>query len=193
MINKPLTLLVLLVVFSPVSALAAGGEGASVASLLWPLINFLIFASLIRYLYKKHVAGLLKARSVSIEEYLGRSKSELLKAEEEYNSLCEKLRDIDADKREIFARFDTEGSKLSKVILENANDLAKRLEADAKRQIDSELNQETRKLKQEAIKLAIDAAQVKLAQELTPEQDKALRAEALSGLVSEKTSEELRA
>jgi len=174
----------LAIFLAPSMALAAGGgEPAGLSSLLWPAVNFSIFVLVMRKLYRKHVSVLLRGRSASVKNHLDRARIDLAEAEESYQGLYNKLTNIEVDKRELFARFDTEGANLSKIILEQAGLQSQRVEADSKRQIDSELSQATKGLKRTAIEEAIKLAEAKLKDGLSVDQDKLLRSDALSALI----------
>ncbi len=182
---KSILIVLTILLLSPQLAFAAGGEAPALSSLIWPACNFAIFSFLLYRIYKKNVAGLLKSRAVSVKNHLGKAKKELVEAEENYQNLYDRLNNIESEKRELFARYDTEGAKLSKLILESANESSKRIDADSKRQVDSELNQTTKSLKQIAVKKAIALAEEKLRTGLTAEQDQKLRADALGCLMEE--------
>lgn len=167
---------------APAPALAAGGGDAGLSSLLFPIINFSIFSFLVSKIYKGNVAGLLKGRSLSTKEQLNKSANELRSATADFEVLRERLSNIDIEKRELFARYDTEGANQSRQILEAANLQAQRREADADRQVDAEASKAEKTIRSMTVQRAIQLAEARFRSEHSAESDSALRQDAINSL-----------
>jgi len=166
----------------PEPAFAAGGEGAGLSSLFFPLINFSIFSFILWRIYNKNIAGLLRARSASTKEELNNSANKLQSATSEFEGLRDRLNNIDIEKRELFARFDTEGANQSRQILESANRQTRRKASDAERQVEAERSRAEKGLRSLTLEKALRLAEAKFKKEHGLNEDAALREEALRSL-----------
>ncbi len=174
--------LLFLIVATP--AHAAGGSADPVMSFVWAIINFTLFFFLMLAIYKKHVARLIRARSARVAEHLQRSQNALAEAEQEYGSLKEKLNNIEGVKKDLFDRYNEEGRKQSTLLIESGNTSASRIKSDAERQVETELSQESKKIRKEVVASAVGKATKQL-QSLSKDDDAKLRADALQRFLNQ--------
>lgn len=185
-----LFLLVLSLVFSPVSAFAAGASfGTPVSNFIFSVINVALYAFLIRYLYNKHGRSALKARALKIKEHLQRSKAQIGEAQEKYDGLKSKLDGIELEKKELFKRYDEEGRSQSTLVVSNAKDSSSRLGTDTEKQIDNELSRASKKIREEAVGKASAKARKQLSS-LSDSDDKALRKKVLDEFLKQEAKVE---
>jgi len=182
----------LFVIAVPLDAYAAGGGGDPVMTLVWSIINFSLFFLIMLFIYKKNVARLVRARSARISEYLQRSKNALAEAEQEYGELKEKLNNIEGVKKDLFERYNEEGRKQSTLLIEGGNSSAVRIKSDAERQVETELSQESKKIRKEVVSTAVGKARKQLSG-LSEDEDKKLRADALNNFLNQEAAGRLAA
>jgi len=139
------------------------------------------------FLYKKHVAGQVRARSARITEHLQRSQKALAEAELEYGGLKEKLNNIEGVKKDLFDRYNEEGRKQSTLLIESGNVGASRIKSDAERQVETELSQESKKIRKEVVSSAVGKARQRL-QSLSVDEDRKLRADALKKFLNQQSA-----
>ncbi|MCB0346650.1 MAG: ATP synthase F0 subunit B [Bdellovibrionales bacterium] len=165
-------LLALFVVMVPSTALAEGGE---LATLWLPLVNFTLYGILLTFLYKKYGANLVKQRSIEIKERINSVASQLADAENKLEGVQARLSDIDEEKAALSRRYEEEGVSMSKAVAQNAKRQAERIAADTARQIEAELQQAKKMLHNEAVDKATEIARTRIGAELSAEQDRLLR------------------
>ncbi len=176
--------LIFLVIF-PSTAFAAGG-GDPKTMLMLSCINFSLFVALLVWVYKKFGAKELRARAARISDHIASSRKALAEAEHEYEGLKARLDDLEKVKKDLFVRYDQEGRKQSSLVLENASTSGIRISSDADRQVDTELSQASKKLREEVVGLAVEKTRGKLSS-ISAADDKRLRDEALKTFLSEAT------
>lgn len=175
--------LLLFVAALPSTALA---ESAGLETLWLPFFNFTLYAILLVWLYKRYGTGLVRQRALEIKEQVASAASALAEAERKLEVVQARLSEIDAEKALVVKRYEDEGAAMSRTIVANARKQAERIAADSKRQIDSELQQAKKMLRNEAVDRATEIARRRIGSELSPEQDRLLR----KAVVQEFTSQE---
>ncbi len=166
---------------------AAGGSADPVMTFVWSIINFALFFFLMLAVYKKNIARLIRARSAKVAEHLQRSQNALAEAEQEYGALKEKLNNIEGVKKDLFDRYNEEGRKQSTLLIESGNTSAARIQADAERQVGTELSQESKKIRKEVVTTAVGKATKQL-QSLSKDDDVKLRADALQRFLNQSSA-----
>ena len=169
--------LITLLLATPGVAFAAGGAGGNpgLSTLTFPALNFFMYVCAAIWLYGKFGKNVLHQRSVEIKDHLRKAAAALGESEQLFSSLRAELDDIDQEKAALITRYQQEGDTMSAKIVADAKEAAIRMDSDVKRQIDAELNQATKRLKREAVDMAMDLAKKRLRAELTGDHDKTLR------------------
>lgn len=185
--------LTLLFLGSPSVALAAGGETPGLSTLTFPALNFFMYICAAVYLYNRFGRNVLHQRSVEIKDHLRRAAAALGEAEQNFSTLRGDLDDIEQEKTELVRQYNSEGETMSAKIVADAKESAIRTESDVKRQIDAELNQATKKLKKEAVDMAMELARKRLKAELTAEHDRALRKQVVQEALVQKQTQQAEA
>lgn len=165
-------------------ASSSQGHGFSFQALLWPAVNFSIYALLISYYYKTRGITALKRRSVEIEARVEKAGLSLREARSERDQLKIRLMEIETEKAAIARHYEEEGRRMRESILSGANAKADTIADDTVRQIEREMSAARKELRREAIAEATRVARQLIANELTAEVDchlrKAVLEEALS-------------
>ena len=165
---------------------AAGGaraahHAAGIDSLGWPLVNFLLYAFIFRYLYKRLGAPALLDRAASFEQHLKRAGQTLDDAEQDVVSLRRRLKGIHEEQTALRERLAGEGVLIADRLIVQAEEAAVSMKNDVARRIARELHAATSEVKQSAIVRATELAREEL-RTLSEQDDYRLRQEALKGL-----------
>lgn len=186
-INKRISLVWVFIFFiNPNLVFAAGGaHGPSlgVESLLWPLVNFLIYLGILIYAYNRLVKPALYERSRQVVEKINKAAAVRLTAEEELKEVEERLRTIEGEKQEIREQLLVEGRNGVKEILKNAEQSAVSMRRDSERRMASDLGQAYNEIRKQIIKQAAERARRHLEAKLSPDDDYRLRQEALRAIL----------
>jgi F0F1-type ATP synthase membrane subunit b/b' len=151
-------------------------------SMKWQLFNFVLYVASLVFIYRKYVASHLVARSKQLEQSLNKASMEMKEAEEELSLNISRLEALSEEKDEMLENFRLEGRLIAENILRTIQDSAKRMAADAEKQIASEIGSSKKQIKFEVIRMASDKAREQLKSGLSAEADRSLRKEAVEGV-----------
>ncbi len=157
---------------------AAGPE-----SLIWPTVNFIIYALLMRYFFKRFASPALRARAAHFEEHSQRAARVLADADREFRNLETRLNGIVEEQRAIRERLATEGAQIAAQVMAQAEQSANALRRDIGRRIERELHSATSEVKQQVIARATELARAQLRTELSSDDDFRLRQDAIRSLL----------
>ena len=163
--------------------LAHANSGAGIGSLALPSFNISIYNILLVYIFSKHIAPKLKARSIDIREKVKLSGQTLRAVEGELSTMRERLSDIPTEREEMLKSYDQEGDELARAIIAKAQESARSLNRDTARRVEQEFKQAAAEVKSEAVALAFDRVKSELQASLTSEKDAELRRGALQTMV----------
>lgn len=163
--------------------LAHANSGAGIASLGLPAFNFAIYLILFVYIFRKHIAPKLKARSIDIREKVKLSGQTLRAVEGELSTMRERLSDIPTEREEMLKSYDQEADELARAIIAKAQENARSLSRDTARRVEQEFKQAANAVRAEAIALALERVRSELQASLTSEKDAELRRGALQTMV----------
>lgn len=173
----------------PAGALASAAEGevahhADISTLFLPTINFVLFVIAMTWIYRKHLSSVVQGRSANIADHIRRSAAALHESEAEHQERCDRLRNISDEKKELELRFEDEGLKLAEMVIAQAHSQAERIEADAARQIETELNQAAKEIRAEVVAQAVGEARRLLRETLSAADDRKLRRNVLENTLT---------
>lgn len=182
MIRK-LSLLALLVI--PNVALASAGaehHEATVGSLLFPAINFVLYCIAMYMILKRPISEQLDARREIIRSKIESASREkeaalkkLLEAQRQFNTL-------DTQISEMATRMESEAQKEATSIIKDAQDKAMAIAKRAKDTAEAERKASEVTLRAELADTVLELAKQKLKAKMTGEMDKALRERAIDGI-----------
>lgn len=153
-----------------------------ISSLVWPLVNFLIYAFLLNFLYRKLGKPALLARAVGFEQAYKKADSYLEEVEKEHRILQDRLKNISVEEQEIRTRIDKETEFEINSILNSAEHAAKQTALDVQRKISQETAKINAEVKDIVVLQAMKKAEEKLKNSLSKEQDYALRQNTIRSL-----------
>ncbi|WP_432822378.1 ATP synthase F0 subunit B [Trichloromonas sp.] len=148
------------------SAIAAGGEsghhadsGVLLTDFLYRCFNFAVTFGLLAYFVTKPIRKGLSGRREGIEKALEEAKVSQEKAEAKFAEYDGKLNLASAEIDEIYEAIKREGLLEREKILANANEMAQKIEDEAKKSAAREISNARALLRREATAMAIEIAE----------------------------------
>lgn len=154
-------------------------HGGYFSSLFWYVVNFVLYAILVRVLYAKKAAPLLVERTKQTKQQIEKAALDLSRSEENLSIVTTRLKHIESEKQELLEQYEREGARMRQTLLEQAEAAARRTESDTARQIENERNQARKELRRMAVVRAVDLAREKLGRGLSDDDDRRLRNQVL--------------
>lgn len=155
-------IVVAVLIFSGVAWSSSGGEHGPkgwVATDTYKVMNFTVLIVALFFLLRKPVAQALTARIKGIKDQLNELEVKKKEAEKKLAEYNEKLSLLDKKAENIIAEYVKQGNEAKARILEEAESEAKKLEEQARRNIDSEFKQAKSKLQEEIFENALIKAE----------------------------------
>jgi F-type H+-transporting ATPase subunit b len=148
------------------SAMAAGGEGGHhadsgvlLSDFLYRCLNFAVTFGLLGYFITKPIRKGLAGRREGIEKALEEARTSQQEAEAKFAEYDDKLTKASAEIDAIYEAIKREGELERKKILENANEMAQKIEEEAKKSAAREITNARAMLRREATAMAISIAE----------------------------------
>ncbi len=181
--------LVVLLQAGPLLASGDGGHGEAapkgwVATDTQRVLNFAVLAGGLFFLLRKPVAKALRDRIGGIEQQLRDLEARKQTAEKELAAVNSRIATLDKEAEKIVAEYVRQGEEARARILAAAEASAKKLEEQAKRQIDHELRTVRDRLQAEVIEKALVKAEARLRERITTEDQDRLIDEYLAKVVA---------
>ena len=114
--------------FFVADAFAAGGGAASahheapgIGTLVWPLINFAIYFSILTFAYKKLISPYLIGKEAAVREEIESARSELLQAKSTLETVKNRKESIESEKDDLQEKIAKEGKMQASSILEDGS------------------------------------------------------------------------
>ena len=163
------------------AAQAAEGahHGPDYSSLIWYVINFLLYVFLIRTIYFKKGAPVLEQRAAQVKQHIEKAALDLSRSEENLSILQQRLKQIAIEKGELIESYEREARQMGAGIVEQAHAAARRIVIDGKRQADTELSQAQKQLRHEVVTRAMALAKKRMEEGLSADDDRRLREQIL--------------
>lgn len=163
---------------------AGSHEAARISSLVWPVINFCIYAFLMNFLYRKFGKPAIIARAVEFEQTLIKADSYLEEVEKEHRALQNRLKNIQIEEEEIRTRISNETEFEINSLVSAAEYAAKQTVGDVQRRIAQEITKVNAEVKFLVVTQAMKKAEEKLKSSLSKEQDYTLRQNTVRSLIN---------
>lgn len=166
------------------AATSAGVEehAASATQLFYPLINFLIFAYLIKRLLLPLVKNYLRSRREEIVAALGEADESKRRAEAMVQEYRARMARLEEEMKRLREELRADGEREKAKILREAEETAAKIKVDADFLAAQEIKLARQRLREEIARLAQAAAQKLIQSHLTPADQKRLVEEFLSGV-----------
>ena len=157
--NKVLLLLMTIV---STNLFAAGGGHGSVTDLIYPLINFVVFAGILIWAVKPKMEVGFNRANQEVQEVMERANK---KAQESAVLLAEqegKLANLDAEVNKLYASIDERVQIFEKAYEQETEERIAKLEEDATKKIETERKQQIDKISGELLNQVIAQAKDKI-------------------------------
>ena len=180
-------IVVAVLIFAGVAFGASGGEHEAkgwVATDTYKVMNFAVLVGGLFFLLRKPVAQALNGRIKGIQDQLDELEVKKTEAEKKLAEYNERLSLLDKESEKIIAEYIKQGNEAKARILEEAESEAKKLEEQARRNIDSEFKQAKSKLQKEISENALIKAEEIIKSEINSEDQDRLINEYLEKVVA---------
>jgi len=159
-------------------ALASGGGeghgGGQLKDFIYRIFNFAVMFGLLAYFVAKPIKRGMAGRRESIEKALEEARRAQAEAEAKFEEYDAKLAAANEEIEELSAAIRREGELERTTILENAKQMAAKIEQDANRNADLAVAKARAELRQEAATLAVSLAKDLLEKNFTADDQKRL-------------------
>lgn len=188
--NRIFTALLILISLMAWSAFAseeaAAEHGSPVMDWVWKIVNFAILVFILVKFAGKPLKGFLQKRTELIEKTLQEAKEAKELATKSLREVQERLKGKDKEIEEIIAFSRASGEKEREALLREGERMGERVIEHAKANIEFELDKAKTAIRAEAVELAMELAEKKLGEKLTPDRQKKLLEESLAKLEGKK-------
>jgi F-type H+-transporting ATPase subunit b len=165
-------------------AFGSSGEEAEHAPLwkeyMWKIINFALLVIILFKFARKPLQNFLQKRTELIEKTLNEAKEAKETAQKALQGVEERLKAKDAEIETILAAAKKSGELERQRIIEESAKLKEKILEQAKTNIEYELKHAKEAIKAEAVELAMELAEKKIAEKLTKEEQERLLEESLA-------------
>lgn len=144
-----------------------GHPQASIGSLFWPFVNFIIFVGILFYFLSKPAREFLLNRRDSVKSAIEEATKAKEVAEAKYREYEKKLEQSVQEIESILATLTKEGELEKKRDIEDAEKRAERMKEQVKMAVDRELEKAKIVLREEAAELALETAEKFLIDNIT--------------------------
>ena len=161
---------------------SAAAHAPGIETLLFPLINFLIFSSIFVWLYRRYGAPLLRQRRAEIEQMINKWTGQLGQLDRELADVNDQLSSFEAERARMLGEFEVEGDKIAAEIALSTRSAIEALERETKRRISREYGVAEDEIRSEVVRRGAASARKTLFADLSSEQDRRLREEVIERL-----------
>ncbi|MGD2270874.1 MAG: F0F1 ATP synthase subunit B [Desulfobacterales bacterium] len=173
--------------FIGVAAGSSGGEQPSkgwVSTDTFRVINFTILLAGLVYLLRKPVSQAMNDRIKGIKGQLSELEAKKEEAERQLAEYNLKFQQLDREAEKIIAEYIQQGNEAKARIIQEAETAAKKLEAQARRNIDHEFEKTKQKLREEVLEQALTKAEEIIKNKITTQDHDRLVDEYLKKVVA---------
>jgi F-type H+-transporting ATPase subunit b len=161
-----------------------GGGGVDWMGWVWKVVNFAILIFVLVKFGGPAFRSFLQKRTEAIEKSLEEARQARELAEKALAEVQERLKYKDAEIQEIIDAAKLSGEKEREALIKEGEKMSARIIEQARANMEFELKQAREAVKAEAVGLAIELAENKLKEKMTPAEQKRLIEEALDRLES---------
>ncbi|AHZ85650.1 ATP synthase B chain [Bdellovibrio bacteriovorus HD100] len=160
----------LLVLLAPAAVFAAGGGHGDghipTSTIMFQAINLTILFAAIIYFTKDAIVSFFAGRKAAYLEAAQKSAFAREQAEKEFVDIKNKLANLDQTREENLRKAQTHAEDLKKQILEEANDVTKRIKNDAELTARLEVQRAQKELRTQLLQDSVEAARIVLTKDL---------------------------
>jgi F-type H+-transporting ATPase subunit b len=173
----------LLATFAVVLASEGGGEGSSLSTMIWRVVNFIILMALLWKLLADKIRTYFVDRREEIAQMIDEADKAKTDAEAQYADIQQKLKNVEKDIQDIKGAIMGElGSEKARII-EEGKVAAERIIQQAKWTAEQEVVKAKNELKDHVVEMAGDMASGMITKSMTPDDQKRILEEYLEKVV----------
>lgn len=173
----------LLATFAVVLASEGGGEGSSLSTMIWRVVNFIILMALLWKLLADKIRTYFVDRREEIAQMIDEADKAKADAEAQYTDIQQKLKNVEKDIQDIKGAIMGElGSEKARII-EEGKVAAERIIQQAKWTAEQEVVKAKNELKDHVVEMAGDMASGMITKSMTPDDQKRILEEYLEKVV----------
>jgi F-type H+-transporting ATPase subunit b len=173
----------LLATFAVVLASEGGGEGSSLSTMIWRVVNFIILMALLWKLLADKIKTYFGDRREEIAQMIDEADKAKADAEAQYADIQQKLKNVEKDIQDIKGAIMGElGSEKARII-EEGKVAAERIIQQAKWTAEQEVVKAKNELKDHVVEMAGDMASGMITKSMTPDDQKRILEEYLEKVV----------
>ncbi|MCU0575410.1 MAG: ATP synthase F0 subunit B [Desulfobacterota bacterium] len=173
----------LLATFAVVLASEGGGEGSSLSTMIWRVVNFIILMALLWKLLADKIKTYFVDRREEIAQMIDEADKAKADAEAQYADIQQKLKNVEKDIQDIKGAIMGElGSEKARII-EEGKVAAERIIQQAKWTAEQEVVKAKNELKDHVVEMAGDMASGMITKSMTPDDQKRILEEYLEKVV----------
>lgn len=139
--------------------------------------NFLVLVGLLVYLLRKTVAEHFQDRYKAYTELVDRAESAKAEAQKSHREISQRLNKLQSTADESVRRAKAEAAELKQRLMDEAGALAKKMDEDAKRSADLEIDRAKAELRAELLTSAMEASRTALSKLIGSSEQKRLQTE----------------
>ncbi len=151
-----------------------GGESWLSSSFIFKVANFVILIALLYWLLAKQASKFFTGRKESIRQALEEAKNNKEEAERRYKEFSGKLASLEEKAKEIAKDLREEGEKEKEIIINEAQEVAKKILEQAEITASQEIKKAIQDLREEAANLIISLAEETIKKEISGEDQERL-------------------
>ncbi len=140
-------------------------------------LNVIVLFALLIYFLRRAVIDHFQGRLKAYVELVERAESAKAEAEKSHREISKRLHDLQASADENLRRAEKEAAELREKLLAEAASMAKKMEEDAHRSVELEIERAKSELRDELLKTAIETSRKTLEKSLGSSEQKRLQAE----------------
>jgi len=164
-----------------------GGGGVDWKGFFWQCVNFGVLVGLLYAFARKPIMNMLAERTEKIERGIVEARTAREAAEKALAEVDARMRSKDAEIKEMVAAARKSGEAEREALIEEGKRMSQRLQEQARHTIEQELRLARVALKQEAARYAVELAEKKIGQKLTPQDQSMLLEDAVKRLEGNKS------
>ena len=155
-----------------------------ISSLIFPLVNFIIFVRIWIFAYFKAIKPALRKQRSAIEESLSAASQALSLAESELAAAKSRLAGLAAEKERLKQEFLEQAQRIEQSIRANAEKTIRDIQRDTQRRISGEFEKAKTEIRAEIAQMASSLARQTLSHKFAAEDDAHLRLEILNSIAT---------
>ncbi len=146
---------------------AGGGHELPWGNLAYRIINFVLFIGLITYFFGKKIKGFFQGRTQEIANEISSLEQRKAETAASLAGVEERIKNLEQERKAILAEYQAQGEAAKAAIIAKAHAAAERLQEQAKRSAQNEIDQALEAVRADIAEKIVHAAERLLAERLT--------------------------